>query len=117
VITADVLRRYATTFPEVEELTHFRFGLPLWKVRGKTFAGLESGETRAVFCVTPEEAAEAAADEPAVYEVVHRADPRRSFLGLSVQLTAVSEDRVRELIEHAWRHKAPRRLVLAHDGG
>ena len=117
VITADVLRRYATGFPEVEEFTHFRFGLPLWKVRGKTFAGLESGGTRAVFCISPEAAAAAAADEPAVYEVIHRSDARRSFLGLSVRLTAVSEDRVHELIEHAWRHQAPRRLVLAHDGG
>ena len=117
VIATDVLRRYATALPEVEEFTHFRFGLPLWKVRGKTFAGVESGEMRAVFCVSPEEAAKAASDEPAVYEVVHRSDPRRSYLGLSVKLTAVSENRVRELLEHAWRHKAPRRLVLTHDGG
>ena len=117
VITPDVLRRYAMALPEVEESTHFRFRLPLWKVCGRTFTGLESGELRAVFAVGPDEAAEAAAHEPAVYELVHRSDSRRSFLGLSVQLTAVSEDRVRELVEHAWRHKAPRRLVLVHDGG
>jgi hypothetical protein len=49
--------------------------------------------------------------------VIHRSDARRSFLGLSVRLTAVSEDRVRDLFEQAWRHQAPRRLVLAHDGG
>ena len=116
MITAEVLRRCATALPEVEEFTHFRFGVPLWKVRGKTFAGLENGEMGAVFCVSPDEAAAAVADDPAVYAVVHRSDARRSFLGLSVQLAAVSEDRVRELIEHAWRHNAPRRLVLAHDG-
>jgi hypothetical protein len=117
VITGDVLRRCAAALPEVEEFTYFRFGVPLWKVRGKTFAGLGSGATTAVFCVSPDEAAAAAADDPATYEVVHRSDARRSFLGLSVQSAAVSEERVRELIEHAWRHKAPRRLVLTHDCG
>jgi hypothetical protein len=73
----------------------------------KTFAELESGEMRAVFFLSPDEAAEAAADEPGVYEMVHRSDSQRSFLGLSVRLTAVSEDRVRELLEHAWRHRLP----------
>jgi hypothetical protein len=25
--------------PDVEETTHFRFHVPIWKVRGKTFVG------------------------------------------------------------------------------
>jgi hypothetical protein len=39
----------------------------------------------------------------------------RSFVGLRTDLTKVSEERVQELIEHAWRNKAPKRVVAAYD--
>ena len=113
MITLDDIRRFATAFPEVEEVTHFR--QPAFKVRGKAFAGGEKGETTAVFSVSQEEAAAAAADDPAVYEEVWRNAATRSFVGLRVDLAKVSRERVGELVERAWRNKAPKRVVTAYD--
>lgn len=111
----DHIRRCATALPGVEEYVHFRFRTPGWKVNGKPFAGLEKGETAAVFCVTQAEAAEAVTADPSMYEESWRPTNPRTFLGLRVDLGKVSDDRVRELVEHAWRHKAPKRLVASRD--
>lgn len=117
VTTTDDIRRWATALPEVEETSHFRFHVPVWKVRDRTFLGMGKGETTAVFCVSEQEANDAAAADPATYEAVRRQDVRRSFLGLQVQLGNVSEDRIRSLVEKAWRHQAPKRLIAERDGG
>ena len=113
MITFADIRRFATAFPEVEEFAHFR--QPAFRVRGRAFAGGEKGEATAVFSVSREEAAAAVAQDPAVYEEVWRNAATRSFVGLRVHLVAVGEERVRELVEHAWRNKAPKRLVAAYD--
>ncbi|MFU8851482.1 MmcQ/YjbR family DNA-binding protein [Micromonospora sp. SL1-18] len=115
MITLDDIRRYVAAFPEVEEVTHFR--MPSFKVSGKPFAGAEKGATTAVFSVSQQEAATAVADDPTTYEEVWRTAGRRSFVGLRVDLTKVAEDRVKELVEHAWRNKAPKRVVAAYDAG
>jgi hypothetical protein len=62
VTTLDDIRRFATALPEVEEFTHFR--LPSFKVAGKPFAGIEKGDTTAVFSTSQEEAAAAVAERP-----------------------------------------------------
>lgn len=117
MITTDDIRRWATALPEVEEITHFRFRVPVFKVRGRTFAGLGKDETTAVFCVSEQEADNAAADDPATYEAVRRRDARRSFLGLQVELGSVAEERIRRLVEEAWRQQAPKRLAGERDQG
>jgi hypothetical protein len=115
VITLDDIRSMATAFPEVEEFTHFRIRMPGFKVMGKAFAGMEKGETTAVFSISHEEAAKAVADDPATYEEVRRPDATKSFVGLRVDLAKVPEERFQELVEHAWRNKAPNRMVAAYD--
>jgi hypothetical protein len=40
---------------------------------------------------------------------------RRIFVWIRVGLARVSAGRVRELAEHAWGNKAPKRLVAAYD--
>lgn len=97
--------------PEVEETSHFRFRVPVFKVRGRTFLGMGRDETTAVFCVGESAADEAATADPAGFEAVRRRDARRSFLGLQVRLDAVSAQRVHDLVEAAWREQAPKRLV------
>ena len=59
----------------------------------------------------------AAADDADVYEEVWRAGgPNgRIFVGLRVVLDKVLTERLRKLVELAWRHKAPKRLVSAYD--
>ena len=117
MITLDDVRRFATAFPEVEEVTHFRFGQPVFKVAGKPFAGGGGSkeETTAAFSISQEEVATAIADDPATYEEVWRPGPRKSLIGLRVDLAKVSAERVQELVEHAWRNKAPKRAVSAYD--
>lgn len=113
MITLDDIARFAVAFPEVEEVTHFR--LPSFKVKGKPFAGVEKGGATAVFSVSQEEAAQAVADDPAIYEEVWRTAATKIFVGLRVDLAKVSRERVQELVEHAWRNKAPKRLVASYD--
>jgi hypothetical protein len=117
VITTDDIRRWATALPEVEETSHFRFHVPIFKVRGRTFLGMGQDEKTAVFCVSEHEADSAAATDPATFESVRRMDARRSFLGLQVELGNVSEERIRLLVEKAWRQRAPKRLVAERDRG
>lgn len=113
MITVDDIRRFATAFPEVEEFSHF--GLPGFRVRGKPFAGVEKGETTAVASISRDEAAAAVADDPATYEEVWRTAATKSFVGVRFDLAKVSAERVQELIEHAWRNRAPQRVVAAYD--
>lgn len=115
MVTAEALRRFATAFPEVTEFTHHLHEQPGFKVRGTSFAGLEKGAHTAVFSVAEDEAVAALAADPETYEEVRR--PNGSWIGLRADLTRVSEDRVRELLTHAWRNRAPKRLVAAYDTG
>lgn len=117
VISTDDIRRWATALPEVEEITHFRFQVPVFRVRGRTFLGMGKDETTAVFCISEREADNAAADDPATYEALRRRDARKSFLGLQVELRNVSEERVRQLVEEAWLQHAPKRLGVERDRG
>jgi len=105
------------TFPEVQETSHFRFHVPIWKVRGKTFLGMGKDETTAVFCVGEQEAADAVAADPASYAALRRPDARRSFLGLQAELGSISWERIAELAVKAWRNQAPRRLAAEHNLG
>lgn len=111
----DDLRQWAMELPEVEETSHFRLHVPVWKVDGKTFLGMGKDETTAVFCVSEPDATAAAAADPATYEAVRRQDARRSFLGLQVALDNVSEDRVKALVKAAWLQQAPKRLSARRD--
>ena len=79
--TTDDIRRWAMALPEVQETSHFRFHVPVWKVRDRTFLGMGRDETTAVFCVSEQDADNAAATDPASYEAVRRKDARKSLLG------------------------------------
>ena len=107
MITTSDIRRWATALPEVEEITHHRFRTPVFKVRGKTFAGVGQDETTVVFCISEQQARSATAADPATCEAVRRMDAKRSFLGLQVNLSHVSEARIRGLVQDAWRKPCP----------
>ncbi|SIM66408.1 MmcQ/YjbR family DNA-binding protein [Micromonospora cremea] len=105
------IRSYAMALPEVVEKPHFR--LPGFRVADKLLAHLEKGDAHAIMCVGQAEARTAAAAQPDIYEEVWRNG--RIFVGLRVDLAKVTEEGMRELIEHAWRNRAPKRLVALHD--
>jgi hypothetical protein len=115
VTTTDDIRRWATALPEVEETSHFRFHVPVFKVRGRTFLGMGRDETTAVFCISEQQANDAAAADPAACAAVRRQDARKSFLGLQVELRNVSEERIKRLVEEAWCQQAPRRPAAERD--
>lgn len=115
MITTEHIRRWAMALPEAEETSHFRFRVPVWKVRGKTFLGMGPDETTAVFRVSEQEADGQAKASPATCAAVRRQDARRSFLGLQAELRGLSGERLRDLTERAWRQQAPRRLAAEHD--
>jgi hypothetical protein len=105
------IRSYAMALPDVVEQPHFR--LPGFRVADKLVTHLERGDAHAIVCVGQAEAAAAAADQPDVYEEVWRNG--RIFVGLRVDLAKVTDKRMQELIEHAWRNRAPKRLVAEYD--
>jgi hypothetical protein len=111
------IRAWAMALPEVTEKRHFRFGVPLWQVRGRTFAGMGRDEATAVFRVTEESAAAAAAADPGHAAVVRRMDARRSFLGLEVRLAGAAAERIEALVREAWTAQAPKTLAAEHPGG
>jgi hypothetical protein len=86
---------------------------PGFRVGDKLLAHLEKGDEHAIVCVSQAEAAAAAADQPDAYQPVWR--DGRIFVGLRVDLARVTDERLQELVEHAWRHRAPKRLVAEHD--
>lgn len=112
--TTNDIRAWAMALPEVTEKQHFRFKVPLWQVRGKTFLGMGRDETTAVFCVSEEAAQTAASADPGHAAAVNRVNAQRSFLGLEVQLAGVPAERIRRLVREAWATQAPK-ILAPHD--
>lgn len=103
----DALRRIAMSLPEVTEGTHFR--LPSFEVGEKSFLHLQKGATHAIVFVPRSEAEALAAAEPETFEVVWRNGS--IFVGVRVDLDSAGTDRLADVIGHAWRHRAPKRLL------
>ncbi|HEX4249237.1 MAG TPA: MmcQ/YjbR family DNA-binding protein [Pseudonocardia sp.] len=101
----------AGELPAVEESTSYR--TPALKVAGKTFARLrtEAEGGLMVLCSPAEKEALLASGDPAFYTTPHY-DGYGSVL---VDLARVDPQQLRELLEEAWRLKAPAKLRKAHD--
>lgn len=109
-ITADRIRSWATALPEVTEKLHFRFKVPQWQVRGKTFLGMGRDEATVVFCLT-ESSAQAQVVAFSEAALVRRPDARNSFLGMEVPVRSLQPSTARRLVEDAWAAQAPRTLI------
>jgi len=57
--------------------------------------------------LSEKEAKDFRAKQPKAFEEIRR--NKQTFMGLRVDLSAISVDRVRELIETSWQHTASRR--------
>ena len=100
-----------TRFPEVEEGTCF--GTPALRVRGKFMCRLRTDPDALVVRVIDRADAEALLlGRPDVYFSTPHYDGHPYVL---VRLEAVSEEELAELLEDAWRLRAPKRLQAAHD--
>ncbi|MCE0765372.1 MmcQ/YjbR family DNA-binding protein [Pseudonocardia kujensis] len=111
-MTWDDVVAIATALPEVEVSTSYR--TPALKVRGKGFARLrtEAEGGLMLVCGTDEKEALLASGDPAFFTTPHY-DGYGSIL---VDLTEIDPAQLAELVEEAWRRKAPARLVRDRDG-
>ena len=103
-------RRLALTLPEVTEQPHF--DMASFRVRGKIFVTMPPEGTRLHVFIDPLEVEGYVAQDPAAFEPLHWGD---RLSGLRVNLAATPAAILAEIIEEAWRRKAPKRLVAAFD--
>ncbi|MDQ2846692.1 MAG: MmcQ/YjbR family DNA-binding protein [Actinomycetota bacterium] len=113
MLSSDDIRRLALEYPETHEFRHF--GIPAFRVGKRACAGFDKGGRTAVFSVSEDEGSAAVVADPIVYQEVWRNGATTSWVGLRVDLTAATEELVHELIDHAWRNKALKRVVAAYD--
>jgi hypothetical protein len=101
----------AMALPEVEESTWFR--TPSLKVAGRSFARLRSEAEGGVvlMCDLGEKDALLASGDPAFYTTPHY----DGYGAILIDLDRVDSEQLAELVEEAWRRKAPARLRKAFD--
>jgi hypothetical protein len=104
-------RGLALALPEAAEQDHH--GMPSFRVRGKIFATVPDDEHLRVM-VDEGEVRACVAQDPAAFAELWWGSRLACVV---VRLGAVDSDQLAELLADAWRRKAPRALVRAHDAG
>ncbi len=125
--TWDDVRRLVAALPDTDEHTSYR-GCPSWRVHGKAFVWdrpLRSADRRAL-AEAPEEAepllgirvadggvkAALIADTPDVFLTTPHFD---GYPVVLARLERIPVDELAELVEDAWRLRAPKRLLAEFD--
>jgi len=104
-VTMQDARRLVLALPEVSEQDHH--GMPSFRVRGKIFATVPGpGHLRLMLSEDVTHAAVAA--DPGAFEELWWG---KRLCGVSVRLDSTDGDRFADLLEEAWRRKAPRALA------
>ncbi|OLL74924.1 hypothetical protein Ae168Ps1_3321c [Pseudonocardia sp. Ae168_Ps1] len=111
----DDVVRIGSGLPEVEESTWYR--TPSLKVRGKGFARLRTEDSApdtglVLMCSLEEKEALLASGDPAFFTTPHY----DGYGAILVDLDRVDPQQLAELVEEAWRRKAPATVVRHHDG-
>ena len=104
------IRAIAMALPQVEEGPPVRAArrIAAFKVAGKSFLGLETGGKTMTISLPEKEAKALLAKNPKAYEEIWRNG--KTFMGVRVDLSAISADQLRQLIEMSWRHSASGRV-------
>ena len=90
------------------------YGTPALKVKKKLIARMkEDGVTVVIPTSSIDEKEFLIATEPDVY---FQTDHYRAWPHVLVRLPVVTDARLREMLEAAWRREAPAKLVKEHDG-
>jgi len=99
-------RAFALSLPEVTEEPHFE--KTSFRVRGKIFATLPP-EGEYIHLFLDEILVHAlVSEDPGTFEELRWGS---RLIGTRARIAAVGPERLRELLEEAWRHKAPKRLA------
>lgn len=111
--TAEDVRRIALSLPETSEGS--LYGTPGFRVRDKAFARLrDEGEVLVAWCADEDDKEALIATQPETFFTLPHYNGHPSVL---VRLAAIDEEDLREVLTDAWRARAARRLVAAHDSG
>lgn len=109
---ADVVAA-GTALPEVVESTSY--GTPCLKVRKALMCRLkEDGGTLAIRVVDEQDKHALIQADPAVFSTTPHYD---GYAYVLVALESVRPEQLQELLEDAWRLRAPKRLVARRDAG
>jgi hypothetical protein len=100
------VRELALALPGATEEPHF--DMASFRVRGKIFATVPPDGLHLHVFVDDAETQACVAEAPGVFEPLLWGGKRR---GLRVSLAGADRDRVRELLEEAWRRKASARFI------
>ena len=103
-------RKFALSLPEATEEPHFEKSS--FRVWGKIFATIPEDRKHLNVFVDEHETRASVAEDPSAFEELHWGT---KLAGVRVTLASVDAQRVRELLEEAWRRKAPKRLVRVLD--
>lgn len=111
MVAFEDVRRIALALPETDE--HPSYGDSVsFRVRKKAFAYFHPDDERLVVRVDPAELAALLASQPETYYVTPHYAGSPYVL---VRLATVDPAELAELLEDAWRDRAPKRLVAAYD--
>lgn len=110
MVTLDQVREIALGLPEAEEAPHH--DMPSFRVRGKIFATLPDPARLNVMLASGEVPLAVAMSKRAVAELWWG----KQLSGVTVNLRLASRTVVSELLEQAWRRRAPKMLIYEVDG-
>jgi hypothetical protein len=111
-VRLDTARRYALSLPETTEEPHF--DMSSFRVRGKIFATVPPTGTHLHIFSDVGEIQALVDEQPEAFEVIVWGK-REVSDWVRVTLPAADRTQVQELLEDAWRAKAPKRVLAAYD--
>lgn len=85
--------------------------MPSYQVSGKNFATIHK-DGHVNMLIDPARVADVVAEDPAAFAELRRFD---KLIGITADLAKVRKQHLAELVQLAWRTKAPKKLVTAHD--
>ena len=105
-LSPERIRQLVAQLPEAEEGKHH--GHPDFRVRKKIFATLSEDESRVALRLPQIEARALASGAPDVYRLVSDREP---YAWVSLLLANANADELADLLEEAWRGRAPEELI------
>jgi hypothetical protein len=113
VLTIEDVRRITSTFPRSYE-AEVRRGIR-FRVGRIVYAAFDNGNDRMMGVAFPKEMRDGIVNgEPAKFRLPGKGELRYNWI--IVNLDAIDEDELRELLEDAWRMVVPKSVAAAHFG-
>jgi hypothetical protein len=111
-VRLDTVRKFALSLPETTEEPHFEKSS--FRVKGKIFVTIPEDNRHLHVHVDPDEGRALIASQPTVFEEIVWG--KRVVPGfVRINLDVAERGQVFELVEEAWRMKAPKRVLAAFD--